>query len=186
MGAWRYHTLADCRRVWVWFSKVGPAEIVRGVVPACVRSAALALPLLAGPAAGPLLAAPAAVPALPWIGAPGWVQTALPFGLGGYGYGQGFGGAYGYAGGAGTGLLVDRNPIVPGVPPVGGEVAGGRTHIATNVLPQTALIGHVPDDTAGVGSTPLASDTPTDVPCPPGLAVVAVALAGLAVGRRRG
>lgn len=173
-GAYRFWTDPEtCIRHWHWFPKVGPAEMVRGAIPACVRGAALALPLLAGPAAGPLLAAPAA-PEMPWIGAPGWVQTALPFGPGGYGYGPGFGGEYGYAGGAYT---------IP--EPVSGRPLLGSVLLRVEAdrdryLGGPAIESGVPalegPSRAGGGYPPLASDTPTDVPEPSALVLL---LAGL-------
>lgn len=185
MSGWRYTTI-DCIRVWKFYQTVGPAERVRALLPACTRAGALALPLLAGPAAGPLLAAPV-VPELPWIGAPGWVQAALPFGPGGYRYGPGGFGGSGYAGGFGAAGYAFPRPegyeqqavatqlIAQGYQSVGGEQAPGGNH------PGEGLTG-----APRPGSAPMPTpDTPTDVPEPSALAVFAVAVLGVAAGRRR-
>lgn len=160
-GAWRYTTdWTRCVRVWRYYSRVGPAEIVRGIIPACVRGGAVVLPILVGPSALP--AAPAR-PALPWIGAPGWVTAAsLPFGPGGYEYGLPVGSP-----GLGWGTFL-------------GLSAGSLNHPASiTVAPQrssaAAFANPVPQQTTGARPE-LPSDTPTDVPEPPALALL---LAGL-------
>lgn len=165
---WRYTTdWTRCVRVWTWFVHPGPAQ------------RAIALSIACGGLSGAALPAAPAAPALPWIRAPGWVQTALPFGPGGYA--GGFGG-YGYAGGAG--LIEHSN----------GPGRGQRETRVFAQLDQPFAPGRVLEGNQGLvvlerGSEvliPLVRDVPTDVPCPPGLAVFAVALAGVAVGRWRG
>lgn len=185
-GAWRYTTWADCTRHWHWFNAVGPAERVRALLPACTRAGALALPLLAGPAAGPLLAAPAA-PALPWIGAPGWVQAALPFGPGGYGFGPG-----GFGGGFGPSPSDMEVPAL-GIAGSSAGLGGAARDVGTHVVPSAPSAGSGQfsgnTDLLRVSPPSLSEEegvAPQPVPEAPALAVVAVALLGLAMGRRRG
>ncbi len=198
-----HHTAATLRAWSVWTRAHpwwhAPARAVSGP---CSRAAALAFPLLAAPgAAGPLLAAPAA-PALPWIGAPGWVQTALPFGPGGYA--GGFGG-YGYAGGTGFALGRPLALVPGGLPAVGTaytipEPVSGRPLLGSVFLRVEAdrdrYLGGpagwsgVPTPEgparAGGGYPPLVSDVPTSVPEPAALDVVLAGLLAVAVWRRRG
>lgn len=61
-GAYRYWTTPDCVRHWAWFPKVGPAEIVRATVPACIKAGVLALPLVLPGAAFVPAVAPVAYP----------------------------------------------------------------------------------------------------------------------------
>ncbi len=184
---WRYTTdWTRCVRVWRWFAHPGPAQ------------RAIALSIACGGLSGAALPAAPAAPALPWIGAPGWVQSALPFGPGGYG--PGFGGGYGYAGGQWSRPITSSPPsaLVPG-----GLPAVGTAYEVPAMLgvPQRATLalsvgagpaGSLPIPAEGGASPPRGgrplptSDTPTDVPCPPGVAMIAVALAGLAVRRRWG
>lgn len=204
-GAWRYHTLADCTRAWTWFPRVGPSERVRALLPACGRTAALALPLLAGPAVA-TLPVRALAPVLPLIGQPdafGGGAYALGgpgYGFGGAGYvpGDGFGDdGYRYAGGQWSRDIALSPPsvLVPGgLPAVGTaslQSAGnglvdnsngsgrnlGRNQTITQ-LDQSSSPGRQLERNQGQGSTE------QNVPCPPGVAVLAVALLGVVVGRR--
>ena len=185
-GGWRYYTTPDCVRHWRWFAKVGPAEAVRAVLPACVKAGALALPLLAGPAAAPLPARVLPAP-LPLIGQPdafGGGAYALGgpgYGLGGVGYApiegvgpSGFGGAgYGYAG-EGSGALVPGAPPAVGTAyafnaPAAGQVPGNSGLLSTGsaglTTPQT-------DVSTGVAS----SGTSQPVPEPASLTILALAV----------
>ncbi len=198
--AWRYLTDANCVRHWHLYRNAGPAERIRALLPACTRAGALALPLLAGPAAAPPLVSALASP-LPWIGQPdAFGGGAYALGGPGYGFGDagyaalgGFGGGYGYAGAEGR--LVPP-ALVPGLAPAVGTApfqstgnglvdnsnSSGRNqgHNQTNSqLYQFSSPGRQLEGNQGQG------DTRRNVPCPPGLAVLAVAMLGVVVGRRR-
>jgi len=200
-GAFRY--LTDCatgQKVWRWYSRAGRPEVASVIAP-CGRAAALALPLLAGPAAVPLPAHALASP-LPLIGQPdAFGRGAYAMGGPGYGFGDagyaplgpGFGGGYGYAGAEGR--LVPP-ALVPGLAPAVGTApfqstgnglvdnsnSSGRNqgHNQTNSqLYQFSSPGRQLKGNQGRG------DTPQDVPEPPGLGVLAVALLGMILGRRQ-
>jgi hypothetical protein len=47
-GAWRYWTTPDCVRHWAWFPRVGRPE--RSIFGPCAKAAAVAIPLIVGPA----------------------------------------------------------------------------------------------------------------------------------------
>lgn len=189
---WRFTTI-NCVRVWKDYVRVGPAEHIRALLPACVRSSALALPLLAGPAVTP----PARVlpPFLPWIGQPdAFGRGAYAMGGSGYGFGDagyapfgGFGGGYGYAGAEGR--LVPP-ALVPGLAPAvgtapfqstGNGLVDSSNDSSRNLgqnqtipqLDQLSSPGRQLERNQGQG------DTPQNVPCPPGLGVLAMALLGV-------
>lgn len=172
-GAWRYQTLADCRRVWTWFAHPGPA--LRAVT----------LSFACGGLHGAALPAAPPVPTLPWIGAPGWVQTALPFGP------SGFGGGYGYAGGGASAGELSTYPIPELVSgrPLPGSVLLRVEADRDRYLGGPAIGSGVPalegPSRAGGGYPPLASDTPTNVPEPHALAVMLMGLAAVAWRRGR-
>lgn len=163
--------------------RVGPAQRLRALLPACGRIGALAaLPLLAGPAVAP----PARIlaPLLPWIGQPD-LYGGGAYALGGPAYG--FGNA-GYAGGF-------SSPGYAFAPLEGyGPQPGGRQPIAQSY--QASAGGQAPGATQpdvshatapparAAANHPALPTTPQPVPCPPGAAVLAVALLGATALRK--
>ncbi len=210
-----HHTAATLR-AWAVWGRARPwwHAPVRAVSGPCSRAAVLTLPLLAGPATGPLPGyAGSDAGSLP--GYAGSVAAIVPgyagstdrfgagaYGPGGYGYAPGgFGsGGYGYAGRPEASLegLVVTVALVPGgLPAVGTAyevpaMLGVPQRATPALLVGAGPAGSLPVPAEGGASPPTGerpvptSDTPQPVPEASGLAVVAVALLGVAVGRRRG
>ncbi len=160
VGAWRYTTGLDCIRHWRWYPVVGRA--LRPTLIACVRGAALGVPLLVGPQAGF------------WPGGgggAGWFPTEygaaapwfMPSGMGGVALEYpGGGGGYGW-----------------GVPVGGGFNAPGPGFNAPGPG-FNAEFGTPP-----LGPVPAHPVVPTDTPEPASLAILAAGLIAAASARMR-
>ena len=179
-SAWRYYTTPDCIRHWHLFRHVGPAEIVRAALPACTRAGALALPLLAAPAAVPVPVPARVLPApLPWIGQPdAFGGGAYALGGPGYGFGE-----------AGYAPFSEFAPLPAGSALVGAvSNRGGRHVTASDQLTFGAGAGAAASAPFSPISPALAStpDTaPRPVPEPASVAILAVAMGAVVVLRGR-